>query len=92
MGGNIFSKGNLIIEQWNFQLGSVSISRRTLHEGNYRSKSTVKFHVLNSVSQRTSSEEKLRDVCATIFFINGSPMKGKMHSLLLGVGGSEWVK
>lgn len=89
MGENIFSKGNLIIEQWYFQLGSVSVSRRMLHEGNYRSKSAVKFHVLNSVSQRTSSEEKLRGVCATIFLINGSPVKGKMHPLLLVVGGNE---
>lgn len=53
--------------------------------GNSRSKSTIKFHVLNSESQRTNSEEKLRDVCATIFLINGSPVKGEINSLLLGV-------
>lgn len=53
--------------------------------GNSGSKPTIKFHVLNSVSQRTNSEEKLRDVSATIFLMNGSPVKGAINSLLLGV-------
>lgn len=53
--------------------------------GNSGSKPTIKFHVVNSVSQRTSSEEKLRDASATIFLMNWSPVKGAINSLLPGV-------
>lgn len=53
--------------------------------GNSGSKRTIKSHVLNSVSQRNNSEEKLRDFSATIFLMNGSPVKGAINSLLLGV-------
>ena len=53
--------------------------------GNSGSKSKIKFHVLNSVSQMTNSEGKSRDISATIFLLNESPVKQAIISFLFGV-------
>lgn len=53
--------------------------------GNSGSKPKIKFHVLNSASQMTNSEGKSRDVSATTFLLNESPVKRAIISLLFGV-------